>query len=461
MGMTPKKKKLLRLGAIILVVLIVFLAIARKQGLIGKSDQIRITAEKVELRSLIETVAANGKIQPETEVKVTPDISGEITDLFVKEGDQVKAGDILAKVNPEIYQSNLDQAQAGLNMQKANEANAKARAAQVQAQFVNAKASFERNDKLYKQQAISAADYDAAKSAFESAKAEVESAEQSVRASSFTVKSSEAALNEARENFTKTTIYAPVDGTVSKLSVEKGERVSGTSQFSPGTEIMTIANLDGMEVNVSVNENDIVRVSINDTAIIEVDAFMNRKFKGIVTEIATSANTTGVSVDQVTNFDVKIRVLRDSYKDLLKPEQPSYSPLRPGMSATVDIQTKRATNVMTVPIQAVTTRVDSTQIKASMDKKNGKDKNTDSPEEEIIVKKDNSGFQEYVFVFENDAVKMLKVKSGIQDNTYIEIKEGLKAGQEVITAPYRAISKTLKDGDKVKKVDRKELFTQE
>lgn len=457
--MTPKKKKLIRIGAIVIVVLIVFLAIAKKNNWIGKSDLVKVSVEKSELRSLIETVAANGKIQPEIEVKVTPDISGEITDLYVKEGDQVKAGDILAKVNPEIYKSNLDQATAGLNTQKANEANSKARLAQTQAQFVNAKASFERNEKLFKQQAISASDFDAAKSAFETARAEVDAAEQSVKAASFTVKSSEAALNEARENFTKTTIYAPVDGTISKLSVEKGERVSGTSQFSPGTEIMRIANLDGMEVNVSVNENDIVRVSINDTALIEVDAFLNRKFKGIVTEIATSANTTGVSVDQVTNFDVKIRVLRDSYKDLLKADIPSYSPLRPGMSATVDIQTKRAKDVLTVPIQAVTTRVDSTEIKASKDKQ--KDKPESSGEEEIVLKKENQGYQEYVFVYEDEKVKMVKVKSGIQDNTYIEIKEGLKKGQEVVTAPYRAISKTLKDGDKVKKVDKKDLFNQE
>ncbi|MHC1708456.1 MAG: efflux RND transporter periplasmic adaptor subunit [Bacteroidales bacterium] len=458
--MTLKRKKLIRIGAVVLVILIVFLAVAKKQGWIGKSDNTKVTTEKAELRNIIETVAANGKIQPETEVKVTPDISGEVTDLFVKEGDQVKAGDILAKVNPEIYKSNLDQASAGLNMQKANEANAKARLAQVRAQFVNAKSSYERNEKLHKQQAISPAEFDAAKSAYESAQAEVEAAEQSVRAASFTVKSSEAVLNEARENFTKTTIYAPVDGTVSRLSVEKGERVSGTSQFSPGTEIMTIANLDGMEVNVSVNENDIVRVSLNDTALIEVDAFMNRKFKGIVTEIATSANTTGVSVDQVTNFDVKIRVLRESYQDLLKPELPGYSPLRPGMSATVDIQTKRAANILTVPIQAVTTRVDSTEIKASLDKK--KDKKEETSGDEIIVKKETQGgFQEYVFLYENGIVKMVKVKSGIQDNSYIEIKEGLKLGQEVVTAPYRAISKTLKDGSKVKKVDKKDLFTQE
>lgn len=451
--MKLNKKKSIQIGAIVVVILIVFLAIAKKNGWIGESDMVKVSTESGDLRSIIETVAANGKIQPEIEVKVTPDISGEITDLFVKEGDQVKTGDILAKINPEIYRSNLEQAQASVNTQKANEANGRARLVQVKAQFLNAKASFERNEKLFTQQAISAADFDAAKAAFESAKAEVEATEQSVKAASFTVKSAEAGYNEARENFGKTTIYAPVDGTVSRLNVEKGERVSGMSQFSPGTEIMRIANLNGMEVNVSVNENDIIRVSPGDTALIEVDAFLNRKFKGIVSEIATSANVLGVSVDQVTNFDVKIRVLRESYLDLLKPDLPNYSPLRPGMSATVDIQTKRVDKVLTIPIQAVTTRIDSTELKANEDKKKG--------DEEATVKKDSQAFQEYVFVYADGKVSLVKVKSGIQDNTYIHIIEGLTKDQEVVIAPYRAISKTLKDGDKVKKVDKKDLFNKE
>ncbi|HRY33217.1 MAG TPA: efflux RND transporter periplasmic adaptor subunit [Bacteroidales bacterium] len=450
------RKKIIRLIILLVIVLIIIMAIGRKKGWFGDTDQTRVSIETVSKRDLIESVSANGRIQPETEVKVTPDISGEITELFVKEGDQVKTGDILAKVNPEIYRSNLDQATASLNTQRANEANMKARHSQVQAQFLNAKSGFERSEKLYKQQAISTAEYDNAKATYESARAEVEAAEQSIRAASFTVKSAEAILNEARENFSKTTIYAPVDGTISKLSVEKGERVSGTSQFSPGTEIMRIANLGGMEVNVSVNENDIVRVSLHDTALIEVDAYMNRKFKGIVTEIATSANVSGVSVDQVTNFDVKIRVLRESYLDLLKEDMPGFSPLRPGMSATVDIQTQRAHQVLTVPIQAVTTRVDSALVKAKKDSEERKQQDMNAAE-----KKETESFREYVFVLEEGIVKMTEVKSGIQDNTYIEIKEGLKEGQEVVTAPYRAISKTLKDGDKVKKVDKKDLFSKE
>ncbi len=457
--MTIKRKKTIRLGIIILIILIIFLAIARRSGWIGKSDLTKVSTEKVERRSIIETVAANGKIQPETSVKVTPDISGEITELFVKEGDQVKQGDILAKVDPEIYRSNLDQAMASLNTQKANEANARARLSQVQASYANAKSNFDRNDKLYKQQTISAADYDAAKSTFESAKAEVEAAEQTIKAASYTVKSAEAMLSEARENFTKTTIYAPVDGTISSLNVEKGERVSGTSQFSPGTEIMTIANLAGMEVNVSVNENDIVRVSLGDTSLIEVDAYLNRKFKGIVTEIATSANVAGTSVDQVTNFDVKIRILRESYLDLLRPENPNYSPLRPGMSATVDIQTTRAKDILTIPIQAVTTRIDSAELKAKKDTQRKKE--VMGQEDTEKQKKETQEVREYVFIYTDGKVTMKKVKTGIQDNTYIEIKEGLSTNDEVVTAPYRAISKTLKDGTKVKKVDKKELFNEE
>ncbi len=457
--MNKNKKKWIKISIIAVVIIIIVLAIGKKQGWFGKQDAIKVSTEKVANRSIIETVSANGKIQPETEVKISPDISGELIELYVKEGDHVNQGDILAKVNPEIYQSNYDQSTAGLNMQKANEANAKARLAQVQAQFTNAKSSYDRNDKLYKQQAISASEFDAAKSAFESARAEVEAAEQSVKAASYTVKSSEAALKESRENLTKTTIYSPVEGTVSKLNVEKGERVVGTSQFSSGTEIMRIANLDGMEVNVSANENDIVRVHLGDTALIEVDAYLNRKFKGIVTEVATSANTSGVSVDQVTNFDVKIRVLRDSYKDLLKPLMPDFSPLRPGMSATVDIQTEIAKNVMTIPIQAVTTRTDTSLLK---DKEKIKPK-TEKPDENVEdarVKKEQVSV-EYVFVYDNGVAKMRKVKSGIQDNTYIRIISGLTNNDEIITAPYLAVSKTLKDGQKVNKVDKNDLFKEE
>ena len=444
-----KRKNLIRFGIAAVVLIIIVLAIARKQGLIGKEDLTSVTSEKAELRSIIETVSANGKIQPEAEVKISPDVSGEVVDVFVKEGDEVVAGAILAKIDPKIYASNYDRILASLNTQKANLANSRARVAQVQAQFINAKASFERSERLWKEKAISASEYDAAKSAFEVARAEVTAAEETVKAADFSVKSAEASVKESAENLYKTTIYAPVSGTISKLNVEKGERVAGASQFSAGTEILRIANLAMMEVIVSVNENDIVRVSLNDTALVEVDSYLNRKFKGIVTSIATSANVSGLSADQVTNFDVKIRMLPDSYGDLIPKNTPNASPFRPGMSATVDIQTETALNILTVPIQSVTAREDSTK----MEKKEGEKESKQAEET-----KRAEPVQEYVFLQKGGIASLQKVKTGIQDNTYIQITEGLKAGDEVISGPYRAVSKSLKDGDKVEVVDKADLF---
>lgn len=453
----PKKKKLIRIAIIAVVLIIIILAIGRKQGWIGEEDVQKVSTELVEKRNIIETVSANGKIQPEVEVKISPDISGEVIELYVKEGEQVNTGDLLAKIDPELYLSSYDQSVAMLNTQKANTANARARLAQVQAQFINAKLDFERNDKLLKEGVISQAEFDASKANYDVAQAEVEAAEQSVKASEYSVKNAQAALKEAKKNLTLTTIIAPTSGTISRLNVEKGERVVGTSQFSSGTEIMAIANLNEMEANVTVNENDIVRVSLGDTALIEVDAYLNRKFKGVVTEIATSANVSGVSADQVTNFEVKIRILRDSYKDLLDDNEAEKSPFRPGMSATVDIQTETQNNILTIPIQAVTTRSDTAEKKLSQRELRERKKLKKDEEEE----KENEVFDEYVFLYEDGIAKIQKVESGIQDNTYIQIVNGLEEGQEVITAPYRAVSKKLKNGDKVKKVDIEDLFSEE
>lgn len=438
----------------LVVIVIVALAVAKKQGAIGKPQGTKVTVEEADIRSIVETVSANGKIQPQSEVKISPDVSGEVVELLVNEGDQVKAGDLLAKIDPKIYASNYDRMLAGLNSQKASLANARARVSQVEAQFINAKATFERNDKLWKEKAISASEYDAAKSAFEVARAEVSAAQENVKAAEYSVKSAEASVKEAGENLYKTSIYAPVDGTISKLNVEKGERVAGASQFSAGTEICRIANLSLMEVIVSVNENDIVRVSLNDTAMVEVDSYLNRKFKGIVTEIATSANITGVSADQVTNFDVTIRMLPDSYKDLLAENA---SPFRPGMSATVDIQTTSAENILTVPIQSVTTRQDSTE------KKKQPQGGPDGPPDNGVQNEDekpkmSEPIQEYVFIADNGKAVLRKVKTGIQDNTYIEITEGLKKGEKIVSGPYRAISRTLKDGAGIVVVEKDELF---
>ena len=348
-----------------------------------------------------------------------------------------------------------------MNTQKANLANAKARLAQAKATFENSRLTFERQEKLYQQNVISKAEYDQSKASFQVTQAQVSAGEQDINASEFMVKNSEAALKRSKEDLTRTAIFAPNDGTVSKLSVLKGERVTGASQFSSGTEIMRIANLNEMQALVEVNENDIVRVRMGDTALIEVDAYLNRKFKGIVTEIATSANTTGVSVDQVTNFNVKIHLLKEAYQDLLDPARPDYSPFRPGMSCTVEIQTETAINIISVPIQAVTTRI----AKDSLDKLNAKTQKTKDDGDDKITfvstKKKSDEVKECVFRFSDGTAKKVNVKTGIQDNMYIQVISGLKEGDEVIVAPYSLVSKTLNDGDKVKQVDKKDLFEKE
>ena len=449
-----KKKNIIIIVVVVLALLIV-LAILKNKGVIGSQKLTKVSTEMAELRTIIESVSANGRIQPEKEVNITPYISGEVVELHVKEGNEVKEGDLLAKIDPEIYRSNYERAEASLQSQKANLANSRARLAQVKAQFTNAKLSFERNKKLFDQDVISEADFDAAQSQYEVAKAEVQAAEETVKAAEFQVASAQASLNEARENLTKTAIYAPTNGTVSRLIVEKGERVAGASQFSAGTEMMRIANLSSMEAVVQVNENDIVRVELNDTALIEVDAYLNRKFKGIVTEIATSADVTGVSTDQVTNFEVKIRLLKTSYEDLIPETNPSYSPFRPGMSTTVDIKTTPDPTVVPLPIQAVSTRADSTG--KTVGQRRNMDRNKEEGEEDEETKEIN----EYVFLFEDGVANMVAVKSGIQDNTYIQILEGVEDGDEVITGPYREVSRTLENGEAVEKVEKKDLFKED
>ncbi|MCW3104745.1 MAG: hypothetical protein JWO09_3185 [Bacteroidetes bacterium] len=426
---------------------------------------IAVTTEKVQKRNLTEMVSANGKIQPEVEVKISSDVSGEIVELFVKEGDHVKKGDLLCKINPLIYESNSSRMVATLNGAKANLSNAKARLEQIKATFANAEASYQRNKKLFDQGAISQSDFDAAKAAYEGAKAEVKGAEDNVDAADYNVKSTEASLKEANDNLAKTNIYSPVNGTVSKLNKEKGERVVGTAQME-GTEIMRLANLNEMEVSVDVNENDIVRVHNGDTSLIEVDAYVERKFKGIVTEIANSANTTGVTAEQVTNFTVKIRILQESYSDLMNDQ--NVAPFRPGMSATVDIQTKKATNVLTVPIQSVTTRADSSAFEGKDKKKeNAGGDEGEEGEDGIVIRdeKNKAGdakaqikIEECVFVMVDGKAKLVKVKTGIQDNNYIEVMSGLKEGDEVISGPYSAIAKQLKEGTAIRKVEKTELF---
>lgn len=436
-----KNKKLIKYLGAALVILIIIVVIAKNRGCVGKDVMVKVSTEKAEKRTITEMVTANGKIQPEIEVKLAPDVSGEVVELEVNEGDEVEKGQLLVKINPDIYESALDRMEASLNTSKANLANAKARLAQVKAQFINAEANYKRNKKLWEDGVVSDADFENTKSNYEVAKADVEAAEQNVIAAKFNVKSAAASLKEARENLSKTNIYAPMNGTISKLNIEKGERVVGTSQFE-GTEIMRVANLSEMEVNVSVNENDIVRVEKGDTALIEVDAYINRKFKGVVTQIANSANTTGISADQVTNFDVTIKILRESYKDLIDKENGMNSPFRPGMSASVDIQTETAYDVVTVPIQAVTTREDTTSTDSATATLNKKDEN----------------IYECLFVVSGNMVSLKRIETGIQDNKYIHVTKNLEEGEEVVVAPYRAISKKLKEGTKVEVVKKETLF---
>lgn len=455
-----KNNKLLIIAGIATVIIIIALVIGKKQGWIGKSDATEVSIEKVAKRTIVETVAASGKVQPEAEVKISPDVPGEIIELTVKEGDKVIAGQLLLRIDPDIQQSNVERLEAAMNTAKASLANAKSRKAQVDAQFTNAKALYERNKKLFEQKVISDQEMDAATSSYEVAKNEVEAAKQNVSGADFNVKSANAALQEAKKNLTRTTIFSPVNGTISKLSVEKGERVVGTSQMA-GTEIMTIANLNEMEVNVDVNENDIVRVGVGDSADIEVDAYIGRKFRGVVTSIANSANVSGALVDQVTNFEVKIRILQESYKDLVNEKQPLLSPFRPGMSATVEIRTKTAKDILAVPIQAVTSRSAGDTLNAEEEKKFKKqefaDGNEDMVEKKTVVEVEEE-VKECVFILENGKAKLVYVKTGIQDNNYIEIVSGLGENTEVITAPYSQVSKLLKAGDAVQVVEEKELY---
>lgn len=444
------KKKTRNIILISVGVLILFSIIAKKAGWIGKEVGFEVNTQKAELKTITETVSASGKIQPEVEVKISPDVSGEIVDLFVKEGQEVKKGEVLCKINPLLYISNKERTEASVNTSKANLANSKARLLQSKAAFVNTELTFNRNKKLFDQGAISEAEFENSKSQYESAKADVEAALQTVSASDFNIKNAVASLQEANNNLDRTIIRSPVDGKVSKLNVEKGERVVGTSQMA-GTELLRIANLNEMEVVVDVNENDIVKIHLNDTTLVEVDAYLGQKFKGIVTSIANSANTNGTSADQITNFEVKIRILRDSYSHLLNKNQDNNSPFRPGMTATVDIQTKTVSNVLAVPIEAVTLRSDTTS-ETKKDKKNKKEEDLDN--------KENSNKEdpiELVFVYLNDKSIIMPVKTGIQDNNFIQILSGISKGDEIIVGPYKTVSKLLKNRSKVKVVTEEEL----
>lgn len=440
-------------GAVVLIFSGLFLA--KKMEWIGKVEPTEVEFAKASRSTIIEKVSASGKIQPEVEVKLSPDVSGEIVSLNVAEGDSVVAGQELLKIRPDNYVSLLARAEAQMNATKANMEQSKAVLAQSEARLSKAKIDYDRNAKLHKDKVISDADFDQFVSAYTVAKQDLEAAKANVNAANYNVKSSEAALKEAKTNLTKTTIYAPQSGIISKLNVELGERVVGTSQMA-GTEMLRIANLNKMEVRVNVNENDITRVSIGDTVLIDVDAFSSseRKFKGVVYEIASSANSSGasaVSNDAVTEFEVKIRVLRSSYADLIKGKL-SY-PLKPGMTASVEILTNRKDNTLTVPLSSVTTR--EIGAVAEGEKKEEDGTNSTNANDAMEAKKRKENTKEVVFVMEKGKAKMIQVKTGISDFENIEIVSGLKDGQEIISGPYATVAKKLKEGELVKKKDPK------
>ncbi len=432
------------------------LFLAKKMEWIGKVEPTEVEFAKASRSTIIEKVSASGKIQPEVEVKLSPDVSGEIVSLNVAEGESVVAGQELLKIRPDNYVSLLARAEAQMNATKANMEQSKAVLAQSEARLSKAKIDYDRNAKLHKDKVISDADFDQFVSAYTVAKQDLEAAKANVNAANYNVKSSQATLKEAKTNLTKTTIYAPQSGIISKLNVELGERVVGTSQMA-GTEMLRIANLNKMEVRVNVNENDITRVSIGDTVLIDVDAFSSseRKFKGVVYEIASSANSSGtasaVSNDAVTEFEVKIRVLRSSYADLIKGKL-SY-PLKPGMTASVEILTNRKDNTLTVPLSSVTTR--EIGAVAEGEKKEEDGTNSTNANDAMEAKKRKENTKEVVFVMEKGKAKMIQVKTGISDFENIEIVSGLKDGQEIIAGPYATVAKKLKEGDLVKKKDPK------
>ena len=400
------------------MVFIVLLVVGKKAGWFGKTGnfkEVEITA--VQKIDIVETVSATGKIQPEVEVKLSSEVSGEIIELPVVEGQQVEKGDLLVRVNPELYQSSLERSRAGLQ-------NIRAGLSQAEASLREAEANYERNKNLFEKGIISKAEWDRIVSAYEVAQANRQSA-------FYNVKSAEASVNEATENLGRTNIYAPMSGTISSLSAELGERVVGTQQMA-GTEILRVADLSNMEVEVDVNENDIVKISIGDSTIVEVDAYLGQEFKGVVTEISNSA-TAAATADQVTNFKVKVRIIEESYDHLLEGKPENYSPFRPGMTATVDIITNRRDDVIAVPISAVVIKND------TLGGSRGAKKDAGLASEKF----------ETVFVKKGEEANLRVIKTGIQDDANIEITEGLEVGEEVITGPYNTVTKSLKAGDKV------------
>ncbi len=437
----------------ILVMVVITMIVLKKTGVIGKEEGIKVTAEKAEKRTITETVTASGKISPEIEVKVSPDISGEVVELYVAEGDSVKRGQIVAKIYADIYASQRDQAAAGVAQSQAAEANAKAQIVALEANLQQATATYDRQKKLFDEKVISKAEFEQAEQTYKSSQANYSAAKEGIKGNLAAIQSAKANLSRADKDVSRATITAPMSGVVNILNVKKGERVAGNS-FNVGTEMMRIADLGSIVAQVDVGENDIPKVKFGDTAIVTVDAYGSRKFKGIVFKIAnpSGSSLSGVtSSTEVTNYKVHVRLLQNSYSDLMGSGKPF--PFRPNMSATADIQTRTEVNVLSVPLAAVTTR--------EINKENTA---TKKPAANAAIPNDtksittNDDLEEVVFVLDSSKVKKLKVKTAIQDLNYIQIIEGLKGNEEVITGPYNLLSKTLKEGDKVKVVSKDMLY---
>lgn len=428
----------------------------------GKGDDMeKVSAEPVAKRTIVETVTASGQIYPEVEVKISPDISGEVTELNVEEGDSVRKGQVLARIFADIYALQRDEASSQVSQSQATVANNEAALEALQATLTQAKQAYDRNKALYDQKVISQAEFEQFETTWRSAQANYNAAQQNIRSLKASVQTAQAGLTRANKDLGRTTLVAPMSGVISSLQIKRGERVAGNS-FNVGTEMMTVADMSVLEARVDVGENDIVKVSIGDSADIEVDAYNNRKFKGVVTQIASSIKTSATSAaaaNEVTNYQVRIRLEYNSYKDLIDPSKPKKFPFRPGMNASADIKTKRHENVLSVPITSVNARVKGSDQSIADKKKEAQDAKGGQESESNQAPSISNELEEVVFLVQADGtVKKTVVKSGIQDISYIEILSGLKGGEQVITGPYTAISKTLKDGMKVKVVPKEQLF---
>jgi len=435
-----------------LVVLVLGLIGLKAAGVFGKDEGTKVTAEKVQKRTITEIVNASGKVYPEIEVKVSPDVSGEITELIVQEGDSVKKGQIVARIYADIYSIQATQAASGVAQSQAQVANSQAALDALKAQMEQSEKTYKMQKQLYTDKVISANEFNVADAGYKAALANYNAAKQGIRGGQAAVQSAQSNLAKANKDLSRTAVLAPMNGVVSLLSVKKGERVVGSNMMA-GTEMLRIADMSKIEIRVDVGESDIPKVLLGDSAIVTVDAYTDRKFKGIVTQIASSNNgastqsaLANTSTD-VTNYKVYIRLLPESYNDLMG--KTSY-PFRPGMSASADIQTKTHINVLSVPINAVTTREKIDSSKTVKKTANGEAVAVTADDLEVVV----------FLLSKEGTVSKVKVKTSIQDINYIEITEGLKQNEEVITGPYDIVSKTLKEKDKVKVVDKKELFTQ-